>query len=153
MRQLIAGSSRIAIHLGIVVATLWACSEAPTDRSTSEHAKINLAKLRGRVLDLDGAPLDSFRIVGSVPDSTWFYSVASIITSGSGNYSLQLRRLYTGPADSALVTVTATSTKDGDRTTDGINQTFRETVWLPFVASSDTVTSRSRDIVVPFRRR
>ena len=86
-------------------------------------------------------------------DSTWFYLVASIITSASGNYSLPLRRGYTGPADSALVAVTATSINGGARATDGMTQTVREIVWLPFVAESDTVTSRSCEIIVPFRRR
>jgi hypothetical protein len=86
-------------------------------------------------------------------DSTWFYSVASIITSASGTSSLQLRRFYTGLPDSALVTVTATSINGGARATDAMTQTVRETVWRPFVAESDTVPSRARDIIVPFRRR
>ncbi len=144
---------RLILTRMAAAATLWACSEGPTDRSTSELAKINLATLRGRALDLDGAPLDSVSIVVSVPDSTFFYSVGWIITSASGNYSLQLRRLYTGLADSARVTVTATSIRGGDRTTEGIYPSARDTVWLPFVAESDTKASRSRDIIVPFRRR
>lgn len=135
------------------MAVLLACSADQTVGATGEAEKIGLAALRGRVVDLNGAPVDSFRIVGSVPDSTGFYTVVSLLTSTSGNYSLRLQRSPTVRADSARITVTATSTKVGDRTTDGMNQTVRETVWLPFVASSDTVTSRSRDIVVPFRRR
>lgn len=136
-----------------LMAVLLACSSAQTVGSTGEAEKISLAALRGRVVDINGAPVDSFRIVGSVTDSTGFYTVVSLLTSTSGNYLLRLQRSPAVRADSARVTVTATSTKAGDRTTDGMNQTARETVWLPFVASSDTVTSRSRDIVVPFRRR
>ena len=136
-----------------LMTVLLACSSAQILGSTGEAQKIGLAAVRGRVVDLSGAPVDSFRIVGSVPDSTGFYTVVSLLTSTSGNYSLRLQRSPAVRADSARITVTATSTKVGDRTTDGMNQTVRETVWLPFVASSDTVTSRSLDIVVAFRRR
>lgn len=116
-------------------------------------ATIGLAELRGRAVDLADTPLDSFRIVGSVQDSTGFYTVVSFVTSKSGSYSLRLRRTATVRTDPVRVTVTATSMKVGDRMTDGMNQYARQTSWLPFIAESDTVTSRSLNIIVPFRRR
>lgn len=144
-----AGLTPAQVTLAIVRS---ACAEAPTVGITSDLATRDLVTARGRVVNLDGAPLDSFRVVASVPDSTWFDTVVSFITSTSGNYSLRRRRVDTGRADSGLVTVTATSIKGGDRTTDGMYPTGWETVWLPFVAESDRVTSPSRDLIVPFRR-
>lgn len=144
---------RLSLMCVTVAAIVSACSTAPTVGPTGEAATVGLAAVRGRVVDLDGAPLDSFRIVGSVPDSTGFYTVVSSITSASGNYSLRLRRSAAAQPESVLVTVTATSIKGGDRTTEGTSPSVRETVWLPFVAESDTVTSRSRNLIAPFRRR
>ena len=146
-------SVRVGLMCVILAATLSACSTAPTVGPTGEAATVGLAAVRGRVVDLDGVPLDSFRLVGSVPDSSGFYTVVTSITSTSGSYSLRLRRSAAARPDSVLVTVTATSTKSGDRTAEGISRSVRETVWLPFVAESDTVTNRSRDLIVPFRRR
>ena len=149
--------SETYVRLGLMFATLVAmfsaCSVTAPVGPTGEAATIGLAELRGRVVDLAGTPLDSFRIVGSVQDSTGFYTVVSFVTSKSGSYSLRLRRTATVRTDSVRVTVTATSMKVGDRMTDGMNQYARQTSWLPFIAESDTVTSRSLDIIVPFRRR
>lgn len=151
---------RMMLRLALPFALIAACGKTPVEPiSTGEFAVTGVAIVTGTVMGVNGAPLDSFVVFGSVqtiggreiyPVPAFSYSAAN------GRYSLRVQRLIAAAPfapDSVRFLMRAESRKAGDRNADGSPRSSALVeMWLRFAKPPLAPSTVTVDLPVPAAR-
>lgn len=140
----------------LLISSSIGCESAVQPGSTSGLAATGVLEVRGRVIGVNGAPLDSFRVFANVNTDSIraIYEVLTgAVTGPDGTVEIRIKRYYFSTAPDAPgsvpLRIAAESMRARDRNRDGSPRRIDIQRWVKFAKPPLAPGTLTVDLAVP----